>query len=172
MRRLGTLCLLFGLAAPALAVDEPPPAEEPSIPWYRWLFLGERSKPTPPRTEPASAPAPATPAARDRAPAGPPSKEAAARTLEQEKAVYIQRLLAITRIRELAVEQNDEPMLQRAEEMEQQATDIYNQRTARLTAKGTAPDDRAALERGRDDRPAAAQRPAPRRRTTTGGTDR
>lgn len=168
MRRLGTACLLLGLTAPALAADPPPAAEEPSVPWYRRLFLGERSKPTPPvREQP-----PAVQAGRDRSTPGisprDTAKEEAARQFNLEKQVYVQRLLAISKIRKLADEQYDEAMLQRADELEQQATEIFNQRTARLTARG---DDRATLERGRDDRPATADRTPPRRRTT-GGIDR
>jgi hypothetical protein len=172
MRRLGALCICLGLAAPALAgPGDPPPAEEtPSVPWYRWLFLGERDPkpPVPPKKD-----QPPAPTARDRAPspaARESAKEAAARQFDQEQRVYLQRLQAITKIRQVAAEQNDEAALTRADQLEEQATEIFNQRTARLMAVAER-DDRAALERGRDDRPATAQKPAPRRRTT-GGTDR
>jgi hypothetical protein len=166
MRRLGALCLFLGLTAPAFAApDDPPPAEEPSL--WRRVFLGERSKPAPPP--------PPVPAARTRAPSPPPAaresaKDAAARQLAEEQRVYLQRLDAITRIRTIATEQNDEATLKRADQLEEQATDVYNQRTARLMGIAER-DDRAALERGRDDRPATADRTPPRRRTT-GGNDR
>ncbi|HEX3149070.1 MAG TPA: hypothetical protein VHR66_13395 [Gemmataceae bacterium] len=169
MRRFGTFCLLFALAAPAFATPVPPaeepPAEEQSIPWYRWLFLGERAKPKKPETTAAK---PTT--TREKPPA-PPTKEALAKTLADEQKVYLQRLDAITKIRSIAADQNDEAMLQKADELEKQATEIYNQRTARLMAAGERADDRAALERGKDDRPATADRSNPRRRTT-GGMDR
>ena len=84
--------------------------------------------------------------------------------------MYLQRLQAITKIRQVAAEQNDEAVLKRADQLEEQATEIFNQRTARLMAVAER-DDRAALERGRDDRPATADRTPPRRRTT-GGNDR
>jgi hypothetical protein len=166
MRRLGTFCLLFGLTMPAFANPLPAadetPAEEQSIPWYRWLFLGERAKAKKPE-------APVT-TVREKPPAA-PSKEALARTLADEQKVYLQRLDAISKIRSIAVDKSDEAMLQRADDLEKQATEIYNQRTARLMAAGERQDDRAALERGKDDRPATADRSNPRRRTT-GGMDR
>ena len=168
MRRLGTFCLLFAVTAPAFAgTGEQPPAEEQSIPWYRWLFLGERAKPAKPQPTPAVA-APTT--ARDKPPAL-PSKEALAKTLADEQKVYLQRTTAIDKIKQVAHDQGDDVMLQKAEELQRQADDIYQQRTARLMSTAQQQDDRAALERGRDDRPATAERTAPRRRTT-GGMDR
>ena len=170
MRRLGALCLCLGLTAPALAVDPPAQEDPPSVPWYRWLFLGERAptpaaQPRPPATPVArERPAMPTPAAREA------SREAAAKQFDREMQVHLQRLQAISRIRAVAVEQNDEAMLKRADDLEQQATEIFNQRTAKLMSLAER-DDRAALERGRDDRPAPADRTPPRRRST-GGTDR
>ena len=169
MRRLGTACLLLGLTAPALAAD-PPAAEDPTIPWYshRYWLLGERTKPTPPKPEPPAArerPASPAPASRESA------KEAAVKQYERELQVHLQRLQAISRIRAVAAEQNDEAMLKRADDLEQQATEIFNQRTAKLIGAAER-DDRAALERGRDDRPASADRTPPRGRRSTGGNDR
>ena len=60
-------------------------------------------------------------------------------------------------------------MLKRADELEAQAEEVYNQRKARLIGNGVGGDDRAALERGRDDRPATADRT---KRRTNGGMDR
>jgi len=162
MRRLGAICLCLGLTAPALAAD-PPPAEEPSVPWYRWLFLGERAKPAPAKPQPG---------AKDRPPAGKPAataaREAAVRSLADEQRVYLERLKAISRIRQIADEARDEELLKRADDLEAQAEEIFKQRTALLPGVGSGRDDRALLERGRDDRPATAERPAPRRRSTRG----
>jgi pyruvate/2-oxoglutarate dehydrogenase complex dihydrolipoamide acyltransferase (E2) component len=161
MRRLGAICLCLGLAAPALAAD-PPPAEEPSVPWYRWLFLGERAKPAAARPQAAS---------RDKPPAARPAqspREAAARTLAEEQRVYLERLGAITKIRQVAFDQRDDELLKRADELEAKAEEIFKQRTALLPGAGDGRDDRALLERGRDDRPATAERPAPRRRPARG----
>jgi hypothetical protein len=159
MRRLGALCLCLGLTAPALAADPPAAEETPSVPWYRWLFLGERTpKPTPKKEE-----AKATPPAPKESP-----REVAARQLDQEQRVYLQRLQAISRIRALAAEQNDDAMLKKADDLEKQAEDIFRQRTAGLMTIAEK-EDRAALERGKDDRPATADRS---KRRNNGGTDR
>ena len=160
MRRLGALCLCLGLAAPALAADPPPADETPSIPWYRWLFLGERSKP-------ATPPKPDSPSSRPSAPPKESAKETASKQLDQEQRVYLQRLQAISRIRQVALEQNDEATLKRADELEQQAEEVYKQRTARLMGI-VEKEDQATLERGRDNRPATADRS---RRRTTGGNN-
>jgi hypothetical protein len=169
MRRLGALCLFLGLTAPALAAEPPAAEDPPSVPWYRRWFLGEQPKPTPPRQ-----PQPPAAAGRDRATAGPTpresAKEAAAKQFDLEQRVYLQRLQAISRIRQVAAEQNDEATLKRADDLEQQAEEIFKQRTAKLMGVAER-EDRAALERGRDDRPATADRTPPRRRTT-GGNDR
>jgi hypothetical protein len=162
MRRLGILCLFLGLAAPAVAADPPAAEESPSIPWYRWLFLGERSKPEQPKPE---AEKPAT-ASRTKTPAtSGPTKEAIVRTMAEEQKVYLERLQAITRIRQIALEKNDEQLLRKADDLEQQAEDNFKFRTAKLP---TIDDDRAALERGRDDKPATAARPTQKRRSTRG----
>jgi hypothetical protein len=158
MRRLGAILLCLGLTSPLLAgPGEAPPADDPpSVPWYRWLFLGERAKPVPPK-----------PAVVNKAPANTPlPKESAGRTLAEEQRVFLERLNAISQIKRVALEQGDEEMLKKAEDLEQQVEEVFKQRTARLPAGG---DDRAALERGRDDRPATAARPAPRRPATRGG---
>jgi hypothetical protein len=161
MRRLGALCLCLGLTAPAFAADPPAAEETPSIPWYRWLFLGERApKPTPKKDE-AKAPPPA-PAPKES------PREVATRQLEQEQRVYLQRLQAIDKIRKLADEQSDEKMLQKADELEKQVHEIYQQRTAGLMTVAEK-EDRASLEKGKDDRPATADRS---KRRNNGGTDR
>jgi hypothetical protein len=159
MRRLGALCLCLGLTAPALAADPPAAEETPSIPWYRWLFLGERTPKPTPKKEEAKAPPPA--------PKESP-REVAARQLDQEQRVYLQRLQAISRIRALASDQNDDAMLKKADDLEKQAEDIFRQRTAGLMTIAEK-EDRAALERGKDDRPATADRS---KRRNNGGMDR
>jgi hypothetical protein len=162
MRRLGIMCLFLGLTAPAIAAEPPSSEETPSIPWYRWLFLGERAKPEQPKPE-AEKPAVA---ARPRAQAtAATAKEAAVRTMAEEQKVYFERLQAITRIRQIALERNDEQLMRKADDLEQQAEDNFKMRTAKLP---TLDDDRAKLERGRDDGPATAARPTQKRRSTRG----
>jgi hypothetical protein len=162
MRRLGAICLVLALAAPALAAD-PPAEESTSIPWYRWLFLGERSKPAPEK--------PPTAAVRDKPPAAATpsisSREAATKMIADEQKIYLERLKAITQIKRIALEQGDEAMIRKAEELEAKAEEVYKLRMAKLPNPEDLKDDRAALERGRDTRPATAQR-----RPSAGGTDR
>jgi hypothetical protein len=55
--------------------------------------------------------------------------------------------------------------MRKADDLEQQADDNYKLRTAKLP---TLDDDRAKLERGRDDGPATAARPTQKRRSTRG----
>jgi hypothetical protein len=163
MRRLGAICLAFGLAAPAWAAD-PPPAEDTSVPWYRWLFLGERSKPAP-------TPPPATAAGPRVAPVAntPMPKETVARLVAEEHRVFLERVKVIDKIKEIANERNDEGLRLKAEELEAQAFELFQMRTAKLTSLTDSRDDRAALERGRDTRPATAERPPARRPSTRGG---
>lgn len=160
MRLLGAFLLLATISVSAHAA-EPVPASKPSeeIPWYRRVFLGERSKPTPP---------PPTTAAK---PPVPISRESMERMFNQEKEVYIQRLAAISKIRQMALDRDDEAMLKKADELEKNAQQLFEDRTARL--KNSAMEsDRAALERRpTDERPATAERPSQRRRPTTGGNN-
>jgi len=164
MRRLGALILCLGLSAPAFAqTGDTPPAEETSVPWYRWLFLGERpKKPAPPKPAAVVKDAPKT---QDKS-AAVPAKEAAARSLAEEHRVFLERLKAIDKIRKLAHEQGDEDLLKKTYDLEDQAEEVFKQRTAKLPNPA---DDRAILERGRDDRPATADRSNPRQRNTRGG---
>ena len=107
MRRLGALILCLGLSTTAIAAPaDQPPAEETSVPWYRWLFLGERpKKPAPPKPE-----AVASDTSKN-ANTAVPAKEAAARSLAEEHRVFLERLKAIDKIRKLAHEQGDEELL-------------------------------------------------------------
>jgi hypothetical protein len=157
MRRLGAICLAFGLAAPALAADPPAAEESTSVPWYRWLFLGERSKPADkPVAKESTPPRPASAAS---------SREAIAKKMADEQKIYLDRLSAIDKIKRIALEQGDEETLKKAEDLEAQAAELYQLRTAKLPSVDELKSDRAALERGRDTRPATAQR-------RPGGNDR
>ncbi|HKA06459.1 MAG TPA: hypothetical protein VKD71_04325 [Gemmataceae bacterium] len=164
MRRLGALILCLGLSTPTFAqTGDQPPAEETSVPWYRWLFLGERpKKPGPPKPAAAASDTP-KPAAK---PAAVAAKEAAARSFAEEHRVFLERLKAIDRIRSIAHQQGDEELLKKTYDLEEQAELVFKQRTAKLPNPA---DDRAILERGRDDRPATADRSNPRQRNNRGG---
>ena len=165
MRRLGALLLVCGLATPACLAEVTEPASN-SGPWYRRVFLGEREKPVP-----AKEPAKDRASPDGRAAPVPSSREAAKKQLADETRNYLERLQAITRIRKIATDQGDEALLQKADELEVQAEELFKLRTAMLPKLGEGGDDRAALERGRDERPASAARPA-QRRPSMRGNDR
>lgn len=171
MRRLGALLLALGLGMPAFSA-ETPPAETPTstVPWYRWWFLGEREKPVPAK-EPSSVARDRTPATGPRAAPTVSPKEAAKRQLAEEQRIYLERLQAISRIRKIANDQGDEALMQKADDLEAQAEELFKLRTAMLPKLGEGGDDRAALERGRDERPASAARPT-QRRPSMRGSDR
>lgn len=157
MRLTGAFLLLITVAMPVWSAD-PAPSEE--IPWYRRVFLGERSKPTPVKQTSVAKPAPL-----------PPTRESIARTFEQEKEVYLQRLAAISKMKEIANSRDDEAMMKKANELEETANALFEERTARLK-NSTLAADRAALEKKpTEDRPATAERPGQRRRPTTGGVE-
>ena len=84
-----------------------------------------------------------------------------------EQKVFFERLQAINKIKQIALEQGDEEMLKKAEDLEAQAEEIYRLRTAKLPSVDEIKSDRDALERSRDRRPATAQR-----RPTDRGSDR
>ena len=155
MRQNGAILLLLILGMPAIAA-EPTASEE--IPWYRRVFLGERSKPA---LKPVMAAKPAA-----------PTREGIARSYEQEKEVYLQRLASISKLRQLADDRNDEAMMKKADELEKNAQELFEQRTAALKSDTMAA-DRAALEKKpATERPATAERPGARRRPIPGETDR
>jgi len=163
MRRLGAILLSLGLAAPVFGDTEKPstspspsPTEQTSVPWYRWLFLGERSKPATPK--------PAIVKDSEK-PAATPAIDPGIRSVAEERRLFLERLKAIDKIRQIANEQGNEELLQKTYDLEAQAEEVYRQRTAKAPADR---DDRAILERGRDDRPATADRSAPPRRNSRG----
>ena len=109
--------VVAGVAAPGWAADPPGDAK----PWYTKMFAG---KPDPKPAE--SRPAPAAPLA----------PETLADALRAEQDAYLRRLDVCTKLRQVAVESNDEKLLEKADGLEQQATALYHQRTARLGVRG------------------------------------
>ena len=90
------------------------------------------------------------------------------RNLTEEQTVYLQRMQVISKIRLYAAENNDEAMLKKADELEAQAEKLYLARLERLPGLDGGEDDRMALERKRDDRPASASRTPARTRPIRG----
>jgi hypothetical protein len=108
------------LSAGLLHAAEPPADESPSPPWYKRMF---GSKPKPADNKPE------TPAA-DKA----PTRDDVKRSLDQEQKVYLQRLEFCSRLRQIAAQTNDDELLRKADNLEQQATDVYLKRTQTLPA--------------------------------------
>jgi hypothetical protein len=127
MRRFGawgiSLALLSTLSVPAGGAEPPLPVPEVrssdvglSVPWYRRLFGGTQK----PKTQIV----PVSPQAGRR--------EAAAKTLSEEQAVYLQRLAVCTRLREIALLSGDDGLVTRADDLEKQATELYHKKVAHL----------------------------------------
>lgn len=80
---------------------------------------------------PKPAPKPETPAKAP--PAAPtPTRQEVAKSLEQEQKVYLERLQFCTRLRQIAAETGDEKLVEKAEFLEVQATELYMRKTAPL----------------------------------------
>ncbi len=107
------------VAAIPLSAAEPAPAEPTSTSWYQRTF---GSKPAP---APAPVPAPA-PAEK------PPTWSDVSRSLDQERAVYMERLQFCTRLRQIAFESGDEELRKKAEMLEEQAEQVFVKRTSKL----------------------------------------
>jgi len=126
MRRFGAwgislalLCTL-GVAAGGAEPSSPVPEVRASdvglgVPWYRRLFGGTQ-KPT--QTVPVRSQA--------------VRREAAAKTLSEEQAAYLQRLAVCTRLREIALLSGDDGLVTQADDLEKQATELYHKKVARL----------------------------------------
>jgi hypothetical protein len=66
----------------------------------------------------------------------PLAPETLAEALRAEQDAYLRRLDVCTKLRQVAIETNDEQLLAKADGLEQQATTLYHQRTARLGVRG------------------------------------
>jgi hypothetical protein len=121
--------LLRGLVAaavvglPAVALADPP-ADPPSRP------LLDRLNPF--GGEPAPGP-------RVRQAVGPLSDEVLLGVLRAEKDAYTRRLDVCHRLREIALQNNDEKLESKANELERQATAAYHERVSRLGVKSGGP---------------------------------
>ncbi|MCU0704437.1 MAG: hypothetical protein MUF18_10720 [Fimbriiglobus sp.] len=121
--------LLRGLVAatvvglPAVALADPPAESPPSRPLLA-------------RLNPFATPEPGP---RVRKPVGPLSDEMLLGILQAEKDAYTRRLDVCHRLREIALQSNDEKLEVRANELERQATAAYHERVSRLGVKSGGP---------------------------------
>jgi hypothetical protein len=108
--------LLLSVASPR-AADQPADESSPSPPWYKRIF-GAKAKPDDKNSD----------SEQEKA----PTREEVKHSLDQEQAVYLQRLAFCSRLRQIAAEKDDQALLRKADVLEQQATDIYLARTKTL----------------------------------------
>lgn len=144
-----------------LAAADPPAKPADDRPWYKKM-LG---------TNPAAAPKPAGPVARSgpvmpgRPPvvAAPLPPEVVADALKAEQDAFLRRLSVCSQLRQVGLETNNDSLVRQADELERQATALYNARTAALgVPKVKAPlPETASLYGDPADPKAAAARLAP-----------
>jgi hypothetical protein len=111
------LAALLLSVASLRAADQPADESSPSPPWYKRMF-GAKAKPDEKKAETET----------DKA----PTREDVKRSLDQEQAVYLQRLALCSRLRQIAAEKDDQALMSKSDALEQQATDIYLARTKTL----------------------------------------
>jgi len=115
--------LAAGAGAPATAADPPteprPVAHRPTT-LYAKLFGPKPAAPgSAAAMKPGAAPTPLPP-------------EALADALHQEQEAYLRRLSVCDELRRAGAERNDDALVRQADEIERQATAVYNQRVAAL----------------------------------------
>jgi hypothetical protein len=142
MRIVGTgmavAVLLSGLAASAALAQETDgdlhsAAPKPKSFWDGWF--APAPKPVEKKFDKLAAP-----------PAGPSAAEIASATRKRERAAYSRRMEVCDRLMEVAVQNNDDAMQARIEQLKDRAWELYQQRTGALTASGSASPDEAVLD--------------------------
>jgi hypothetical protein len=129
----GATLFAFLLAGTAALAADPPAEPTYQAPWYtRWFGIG----PEPPK--------PAPKPKRD------PAQEASAQ-LAAARASLLRRQEVIDALREIAVENGDQALLDRADQLEIRALEVYKQQTARLPFSKMLPSaDECSLDRQLD----------------------
>jgi hypothetical protein len=131
--------LLTGLAASsALAQvtdgDLHSAAPKPKAFWDGWFTPA--AKPVEKKADKLAAP-----------PAGPSAGEVAAATRKRELAAYSRRMEVCDRLMEVAVQNNDDAMQTRIEQLKDRAWELYQQRTGGLSVSSAPSPDEAVLDR-------------------------
>src|SRR5271166_3001565 len=142
MYRFSAVAALLLLSVSPLWADDPPAADgAAATPWYKRIFGGSQPKPDTP-VEPT-------------APRQPITQKDVSRSLEQEQKLYLERLQFCTRLRQIATETNDNALMLKADDLEQQATQVYTKRTKTLPALlQDAKAAEAALDQKNEPKPA------------------
>ena len=122
----GLSALAAGASAPAALAADPAQPEKPGL-VSRW-FGGSDPKPD---SEKTFADVPARPPVIF----GPLDPAVLAEALRAEQDAWQRRMDVCLKLKQIALDQNDEPLARQADELERQATALYHQRTARLGVK-------------------------------------
>jgi hypothetical protein len=109
--------------------SEPKPAAQKSS-WFGWMLGGSTpAKPAeaPPREAPIkkTKPAPVKPT---------PVVDEAAAVRSREETAYLRRVAVCDRLKQVALQNNDQELVKMAEQLEERAWVVYSQRTAQLPA--------------------------------------
>jgi hypothetical protein len=131
--------LLTGMAASAALAQQPDgdlhsAAPKPKAFWDGWFTAA--AKPAEKKPDALAAP-----------PAGPSAAEIAAATRKRELASYSRRMEVCDRLMDVAVQNNDEAMQTRIEQLKDRAWNLYQQRTGGLAVSGSQSPDEDVLDR-------------------------
>jgi hypothetical protein len=120
-----TLLLVAGLVPPATAADKRAPAPKPGT------LLGKLFSESKPKKEPVKRGSGST-SMRPPTVTAPLPADMVAASLRAEQEAWERRMSVCLRLREIAIETNDEVLLRQVDELERQATALYNVRVAAL----------------------------------------
>ncbi|MBA4190857.1 MAG: hypothetical protein C0467_22955 [Planctomycetaceae bacterium] len=112
--------LACGLGGPVAAADSPAPIEQTTL--MKKLFSPKAAKPAGPTV---GTPRPTTITA-------PLAPEVLADALRAEQDAYLRRVSVCTELRRVAIEKGDDALARQADELERQASALYNVRVAGL----------------------------------------
>ena len=132
MRRFRTwgvaAALAVGASAPTVAgAADPPAATTASRPWYKRMFV---SAPKPAGPTVRSGPVAAAP---DRPPTSSPlTTDMVASAFKAESDAYLRRMDVCLKLRQAALDRNDDSLMRQVDELERQAKALYEQRVGAL----------------------------------------
>jgi hypothetical protein len=134
MRRI---CHSGAVAALLLAVAAGPAvAAEPAVPWYqKWFGWGGKPEPKGDKARADAGKQPTVRASDDNS------------TRAREEAEYLRRQAVCDRMRELAIEKQDEHLMQEADRLEAESSEVYTNRTASLPAPRLSPEGKPGSQR-------------------------
>lgn len=122
-----SVAVMAGMGMPAVIAADTASAAKPAdtTPWYKRVFSSSKDK-----DAGARGVAPAKPIAT-----APLTPEVLAEAVDSEQKAWQRRIEVCTELRRVAIDKNDEALLRQVDELERQATTLYNQRTAALGVK-------------------------------------